>query len=331
MLDNYLTNRKQKTKIKNTESSYRTVKTGVPQGSILGPLLFLIFINDLPNIAPEALFTLFADDTVLTISGKNIVEITRIMQMVLDRIYEWCTENKLSLNTSKTEYVIFGSKQKKAKEGRIALILGNELLREVDSYKYLGTIIDSTLNGNKQLAKLNQNIALKMTSFRRMRYFINEKTALMLYKALILPLLDYNDIIYNLLTRQQQDKLQKTQNRALRVVFRDKILSVKELHDNAKLDFLEIRRNKHLMTLMFDRAQQDSFIDTMQRKTRQGDATLLKVPKPQTHKLDSAPVYKGSVMWNALTVDVRKSKTKLQLKYAYSASLILLNRSLILM
>ena len=159
----------------------------------------------------------------------------------------------------------------------------------------------------------------------RMRYFINEKTALMLYKALILPLLDYNDIIYGLLTKQQCDKMQKKTNRALRVVFRDTILSVKELHDNAKLDLLETRRSKHLIALMFNRAQQDSFIDTTQRKTRQGDAILLKVPKPKTRKLESAPQYRGSTMWNELPVGVRKSKTKLQFKHTYNASLVLVN------
>ena len=240
---------------------------------------------------------------------------------------EGCKGNKLTLNTTnttKTEYVIYGTKQRKTKAPQIELKLGDVELREVDSYKYLGTIIDSTLTGRKQLAKLNQNVSMKLTSFRRIRYFISEKTAIMLYKALILPIIDYNDIIYTLLTKQQLVKLQRTQNRALRTVFRGKTLSVDEMHERANLNKLEDRRNQHLLSLMYDRAHIDEYIDQTPRITRRGDATLLKTPKPQTRKLELAPVYKGSVMWNELPARVRCSENKLHFKYAYTAHLVAL-------
>ena len=86
---------------------------------------------------------------------------------------------------------------------------GGTTLREVDSYKYLGTTLDATLNGNRQLAKLSQTLALKLTTFKKLRKFISEKSALLLYKTTILPVIDYNNIIYGLLTKQQKIKLQR--------------------------------------------------------------------------------------------------------------------------
>ena len=319
LISNYLTNRKQKTKIKNLESSYQTIKTGVPQGSTLGPLLFLIFINDLPSIALEAEFTLFADDAVLIVQSQDLTEVAKVVQKVLDKIYVWCKDNKLTLNTSKTEYVIYGSKLRKAKAPKISLQIGNVQLNEVDHYKYLGTIIDSMLNANRQLSKLNRTVAMKMTTFRRIRYFISEKTAIMLYKSLILPIIDYNDIIYSLLTKHQLEKLQRMQNRALRTVFRGKILTVDQMHWQANVSKLMDRRTEHLLNLMYDRAQEPYYLDHTARKTRQGGAVLLMVPRPKTHKLDVAPKYMGSVKWNDLPVKLRSSSTKLHFKHAYTA------------
>ena len=101
------------------------------------------------------------------------------------------------------------------------------------------------------MARLNQSLALKMTTFRKIRAYVSENTALQLYKSTILPIIDYNDIIYGLLTKHQETKLQRTQNRALRTVFKDKILSIVEMHNRAGLDTLDKHRDLHLMTLMF--------------------------------------------------------------------------------
>jgi len=161
---------------------------------------------------------------------------------------------------------------------------------------------------------------LKLTSFRRMRYFISERTAILIYKATILPILDYNDIIYSLITSQLETKLQRLQNRALRTVFRGRALSVAEMHGTAKVEYLADRRDKHLLALMFTRAQNCSYIDSTERVTRRAGATLLKVPKPKTTKLAKAPVYKGSTLWNALPAQTRNSETLLGFKHALAVS-----------
>ena len=100
-MTNYLTNRKQCTKLNDNDSTIRTVKTGVPQGSTLGPLLFLTFIHDLLQVSEEAIFTLFADDAALTVHNKDLQKAMDQVGIVLTGINLWCSENKLSLNTKK--------------------------------------------------------------------------------------------------------------------------------------------------------------------------------------------------------------------------------------
>lgn len=314
LLANYLTNRKQRTKINGITSTCLDVKTGVPQGSTLGPLLFIIFTSDLPQITKLLFFTMFADDTTCTIIGKYLKEAAEIVNGVMPLLTTWCEENKLTLNVIKTEYMVFGTKAKLSAEGEIEIKLGDQNLRRVDSYKYLGTTLDPTLNATKQLSKLNQKLACKLISFRKIRSCMSEHTAIIIFKATIVPIFDYNDLFYNLLTQQQLVKMQRLQNRALRLVFRGKILSVREMHEKANVDYLEQRREMHMLALMFSRTLDPYYRDDTCRVTRRAEAVMLKVPRKKTNKFGKSPICWGSSLWNGLPVRVRQAKSKLALK-----------------
>ena len=320
LISNYLKNRTQMTKINGETSKSRTVKTGVPQGSTLGPLLFLIFINDLPLLSKSAEFILFADDAVLIIHDKSLTVAAHTMNQVLRDVHRWCSENKLTLNTKKTEYVIFGSKIRKAQAPQIELKIGDAVLKEVESYKYLGTVLDATLTIAPQLDKLNRTLAPKLASFRKMRYCMSQETAAYIYKATILPIFDYNDVIYHLLNSQQETKLQRIQNRALRIVFMGKTLSVAEMHSQAGVDFLEKRRNLHLLALMHNRSQNPKYIEKAIRNTRQNSSKVLTVPQPKATKFMKAPKYKGSKLWNSLPPKIRNIGSFVGFKVAVKAT-----------
>ena len=317
LLASYLTNRHQRTKLNNQLSSCKPVTTGVPQGSTLGPMLYTICSGDLPEISEELLYTIYADDTTMTIIDKSLTRAAERMNSIMPKATRWFNENKLTVNLGKTEYMVFGSKQRLAKAEPIKIKLGGQELKRVESYRYLGTTLDTTLNATKQLAKLNQLMAQKLISFRKIRQCLSEKSAIVIYKATIVPIFDYNDLIYNLLNQQQLTKLQRLQNRALRLVFKGRILSVAEMHERAKVEYLAQRRETHLVALMFNRKGDEKYKDQTERVTRRGEAVLLKVPRAKTNKLMKAPIYSGSTLWNSLPVRVRQSKTKLELKNLY--------------
>ena len=317
LIKNYLTNRKQATRIDGVSSGTKPVNTGVPQGSTLGPLLFIIYANDFPEISTHALYTTFADDAAATVRNKVLQAAREILNKLLKNTNTWCDENKLTLNIGKTEYMIFGTKNRLASKSDIELKIGDQTLREVKSYRYLGTTLDQTLSVVDQLNKLNQLIAQKLTSFRKIRKCMSERTAITIYKATILPIFYYNDIIYQLLNRQQITKLQRIQNRALRMVFGGRVLSVAEMHNTAGVEYLENRREAHLLALMFNRSKDTKYTDSSERITRRADATLLKVPRSTNNKYTNSPVVKGSGLWNQLPVELRQCETKFAFKVLY--------------
>ena len=122
----YLKNRVQCAKVNNIVSSELTTRCGVPQGSILGPLLFIVYINDLNEILSETKANLYADDTAVYISGSNYIEVILALRIEMDNIVQWLRLNKLTLNVSKTKLMIFGSKPKLRNIRDSPLYIGNE-------------------------------------------------------------------------------------------------------------------------------------------------------------------------------------------------------------
>jgi hypothetical protein len=310
LIENYLIQRTQCTVLNGIRSGQQQITTGVPQGSTLGPLLFLVFINDFPQISNEAKYTFFADDATLTVHHKDPVLVKLKLDYILPEVNVWCTENKLTLNVNKTEYVVFGTRTKINKTGAFTLEIGTDALNRVEKYKYLGTTLDACLTIMPHISRLNQQMAAKLNTFRKIRHCISEKTAILLYKATLLPILDYNDIIYGLATVQQTIKIQRIQNRALRIVFKGKKHNTAEMHKTANIDLLKDRRETHMLKLMFDRTKRPQYTETPLRATRQGAATLLKGPVPKTNKLKKAPCYSGSILWNKQSPVIRRAVSK---------------------
>ena len=120
-------------------SNHLPVKFGVPQGSILGPLLFLIFINDLPN-ATNFYIKLFADDTFLCAQNADIKLLEKEVDIEINKVYQWLAANKLTLNISKSKFMMISNKKNTLNDFKVEI--ANEALESCDHYKYLGVIID---------------------------------------------------------------------------------------------------------------------------------------------------------------------------------------------
>ena len=158
---NYLSNRSQRTLANGRTSNNQSVLCGVPQGSVLGPLFFILYVNDVKNAVKSADIQLYADDTVIYVSGKNTVDAISKVQPELDKFSKWCTENKLSLNVSKTKLMTFGTRHKVKMAENAMVNMNNSRLQIVPTYKYLGFVLDSTLTFNSQVKNIVNTVTYK--------------------------------------------------------------------------------------------------------------------------------------------------------------------------
>jgi len=160
LLISYLTGRKQYIKSGEIESSLLSVICGVPQGSVLGPLLFILYINDMTN-SSNLETSLYADDAAMLLADTNLKHLQRKINNELSTLNEWFISNKLTLNLTKTNYMLVGNKHKLTEKQRkkFKLTIGKYTLHEVDEIKYLGVILDNNLSWNHHIDYLVTKLA----------------------------------------------------------------------------------------------------------------------------------------------------------------------------
>ena len=208
-LRDYLNNRKQCTVANDVLS--KPITCGVPQGSVCGPLLFLLYINDIARSLNKCKVSLYADDTVLYYSSNNLNQARMAVQADLNNLNNWCNENKLTINCKKTKYCVYGMRTvvKKSKSIDMILSLNGILLERVCSYKYLGFILDDQLNFNKHMSGVVSTVSHKLYLLARIRRYITKEACVLIFKTMVLSVLEYGDIIYAGATKSNLDKLDK--------------------------------------------------------------------------------------------------------------------------
>ena len=195
-------------------SKFQTMKCRVSQGSCLGPLMFLIYVNDLPN-ATQCQTTLFADDTTLYLSNKNLNDLQHEMNKELNKIDLWMKYNKLSIKYSKTSYMIISNKT--LKSSLFKLILNDYNMKRSEHVKYLGVVQDNKLNWKTHVSSLCSKLSKICGVFYKLRYFVLFCCLRIVYFSLVQSHLQYSLINCGHANNSTLHLLQIIQNKIIRV------------------------------------------------------------------------------------------------------------------
>lgn len=309
LLTNYLSNRQQRSKVNNQLSTPRFITYGVPQGSTLGPLLFIIFINDLVRYISDVKLSLFADDTAFYIADKNVENLQDTMSRAANDFNSWCGWNRLTLNKNKCKTVLYTNNNKIDKR-QLDICIDYNPLEMVHEFKYLGVILDSNLKFESHLKMIKQKINAKLYTLKRVRWTLTMNDAKVLYKRSILPYIDQGSIFYGSARKDLLCGLQTLQNSCLRTIYgRKNWPGTKTAHQETKQLTTNKRRIFNLMVYTHELSYNRMNLKPIgQRTLRSNDKMYLKLAPPRTNAYKKSFVYTGISAWNNLGEEIKNHK-----------------------
>ena len=217
----YLSDREQITNFKGKKSHSLIIKMGVPQGSILRPLLFSIYVNSMPNCISNGIIDMYADDTTLSVSGATAHEVEQKLTLGLNEVMTWITKNRLVLNSDKTFVMVIGSRANLKKIESFNVYLNTTLLNRVHSIKCLGVLIDDELNWSSHVDKVIKISQRNISVIKRARTYLPQNSLKLLYNSLVLPHMDYCSAVWSNRYQSQTNQLRKVQKRAARLIMNE--------------------------------------------------------------------------------------------------------------
>ena len=326
--ENYLCGRIQTVKVGSTSSSPREVTFGVPQGSVLGPLLFLIYINDLPQFIRDCLLVLYADDTQILISGDidKIQELLKKAENILISAKHFFNSNGLLLNENKTKFIIFGSNQYLSRiPEQTSINFNNVILTVSQKAKNVGVVMDSGMTFNFHIDELQRKVNRTLIYLNRVWERFEQESRTMVVQSLVLSVLNYCHSVWGSTNKTQMSRVKRLQNFAARVA----VGGVKK-HDHVtplfdRLGWLRMDakfvfdicllvfkiKNKILPEWLFLLPTVNQMrIDTI--NTRHQNSYY--VPRTSTDIGARALTISGPRLWNVLPTDIKQCQNMLLFK-----------------
>ena len=311
-ITSYLTSRSQYALYNDVSSSTIGVTCGVPQGSILGPLLFLLYVNDIANVSTSLTPILFADDTNIFLEGNHINDMIIKINREMLRIMDWINANKLSLNIDKTKYIIFHTKGRKFSLDH-NVYLNNKVIERVSTIKFLGVIVDSTLSWSEHAKLVKNKIAKGVGILTKVKKLLDKSTLITIYNSFIYPYLLYGIEVWGTVSRCHFDTVFKLQKKAIRIIasasYREhtkplflshQILPLEKIYVFA-ISKLMYKFSNNRLPLIFN----DMIIRNIQvhsHSTRHNQE--IHVPQCRTTLFQNTFRYKGAIIWNHVSKSI---------------------------
>ena len=316
-IKSYLSARSQYIKVGEAESTYQSIKFGVPQGSILGPLLFLLFINDLPNCSDLIFFCLFADDSNLFLNAPDFRSLQILLKNELPKVSNWILINKLSLNLSKTHYLLFHRvRQTQALE----VTLCNKRIPIERSSKMLGVFIDDKLSWKDHLSHVTKKLSSAIGIINKLKQSLNFEAKKSVYYSLVYPYLQYCNLVWGNAAQTNLRPIHLKQKKVIRIINNaDYIEPTNNLFKNNKIikfpDIYKLEAQKFVNqqlqiqnpVIRFSRAN-----DVHNYQTR-GNRNL-RPPQPTTEVERRFIRFSGCQLYNTLPDDIKRIQNKNTLK-----------------
>lgn len=215
----YLETRTQKTKYKEHFSSVKVNDHGVPQGTVLGPELFVLYINDIVKVVKKCGIQLFADDTLLFAEGDTVQDIVNLLNEDLENIYRWLWSNSLRVNIDKTKCMVLKSRYNVIDTyNHNGIVINGNRIEQVNECKYLGVIIDERLTFSSHANYISKKVSRKINLLCRMGRDLSSWTKLLIYKTIVLPHFNYCSTILYMFNKGDVGSIQRKQNQALRCI-----------------------------------------------------------------------------------------------------------------
>ena len=312
-----MTNRTQAIRNAVACSNYLPISSGVPQGSILGPLLFLLYVNDLP-LEINSDTDMYADDSTFHCKGKDINEIQLILQSDINKTQRWCMKNNMAINPTKTTCMIIGSKQKLSCFEDLNLYVYNNRITNVELQKLLGVYIDKNLTWKLHIDKTCKKLVSKLFLLKRIQYFLTPDVKQLFYNAYITPIFDYGCLIWSKANTVDIHRITKLQTRAARIM-------LNEHRDKSSYEMLRTLnwlafpvRCKYFIGLLIFKAINNltpSYISDLITFSSNNTYVLRSVAKrdishnkPNTNYLKKTFSYSGMEIWNRIPTEIRNSQ-----------------------
>lgn len=313
----YLDSRMQYVEYNGSKSPHLRITCGVPQGSILGPILFLLYINDLCNAVEILHLILFADDTNAFVSHNEVSELNFIINTELNNLNKWFTANKLSVNIKKSCFMLFTGKRKIDSNSFKILLNGTELTR-VESTKFLGIVIDEKLSWSQHIDLVINKIAKSAGLIGKLKHTLPRHALITLHNSLILPYINYCTMIWAANSLFRLKRIVVIQNRVIRIISgtdrfahappllkKYSILTVDDIYTLQVAQFMYKSIN-HLLPVIFDQYFTPNATVHLHYTRHSKDLHLFSVA---TKLRQSSIRFAGTKIWNSLTEELISAVT----------------------